>query len=172
MLDFLITYGPTILSGLGAFGAGLGGIYSILKVFKIGKKVDANIARTDEEIKITREGIVEAFKTAHIPTEWKISVAGQVNQILTDWRNEFLGILNEQEALRTKMMAAILKILNYTAASNKLTEAEKKDIEELLRLITERDGIIDISDIATATKTTTATNSNVNTLTTNIKITK
>ena len=40
----------------------------------------------------------------------------------------------------------ILQILSYTAASNKLTEEQKAEIEQLIKLITENDGEIVINE--------------------------
>lgn len=146
MIEFLEANGATIVSVITA-GAGLfASVYNIIKVLKIGKKVDANAEATKQDIQITRDGIVEAFKTAKIPTEWKISVSNQVNTILTQWRDEFLTLFKEHEFARDEIMVMILKILAFTAASNKLTEEDKTKINELIKLIGEKDSTIDITE--------------------------
>ena len=116
-----------------------GSIYGITRIFKSNKILS-------EKVQITREGIVEAFKVAKIPTEWKISVSKQIDSKLSDWRDEFLTIVKENEMTRTILMTMILKILNYTAASNKLTEEEKAKINELIRSVSEEDATLDIND--------------------------
>lgn len=151
MLDFLANYGPEITAFVVALGSLAASVYGIVTAFKTGKKVDANNQTTQEEIQITREGIVEAFKTAKIPNEWKISVSKQVNETLTAATDKIISLIKQNEALRTDMMVLILKILDYTAASNKLTDDEKAKVQELIALVTEEDATIDISSDTTNT---------------------
>lgn len=145
MLEFLTQYGSDILAALVSVTAVFTSIVGLAKSLKIGKKVDTNAATTQQEIQITREGIVEAFKTAKIPTEWKVTVSNQLMQQLNKFRDDFIIMFKEQEELRTKLMVAAVKILNYTAASNKLTEDEKQEINELIKMITDEDATIDIT---------------------------
>lgn len=145
MLEFLTQYGSDILAALVSVTAVFTSIVGLAKSLKIGKKVDTNAATTQQEIQITREGIVEAFKTAKIPTEWKVTVSNQLMQQLNKFRDDFIVMFKEQEELRTKLMVAAVKILNYTAASNKLTEDEKQEINELIKMITDEDATIDIT---------------------------
>lgn len=145
MLEFLTQYGSDILAALVSVTAVFTSIIGLAKSLKIGKKVDTNAATTQQEIQITREGIVEAFKTAKIPTEWKVTVSNQLMQQLNKFRDDFIIMFKEQEELRTKLMVAAVKILNYTAASNKLTENEKQEINELIKMITDEDATIDIT---------------------------
>lgn len=146
MLEFLTQYGSDILAALVSVTAVFTSIVGLAKSLKIGKKVDTNAATTQQEIQITREGIVEAFKTAKIPTEWKVTVSNQLMQQLNKFRDDFIVMFKEQEELRTKLMVAAVKILNYTAASNKLTEDEKQEINELIKMITDEDATIDITE--------------------------
>ena len=145
MLEFLTQYGSDILAALVSVTAVFTSIVGLAKSLKIGKKVDTNAATTQQEIQITREGIVEAFKTAKIPTEWKVTVSNQLMQQLNKFRDDFIIMFKEQEELRTKLTVAAVKILNYTAASNKLTESEKQEINELIKMITDEDATIDIT---------------------------
>ena len=145
MLEFLTQYGSDILAALVSVTAVFTSVVGLAKSLKIGKKVDTNAATTQQEIQITREGIVEAFKTAKIPTEWKVTVSNQLMQQLNKFRDDFIVMFKEQEELRTKLMVAAVKILNYTAASNKLTEDEKQEINELIKMITDEDATIDIT---------------------------
>lgn len=146
MLEFLTQYGSDILAALVSVTAVFTSIVGLAKSLKIGKKVDTNAATTQQEIQITREGIVEAFRTAKIPTEWKVTVSNQLMQQLNKFRDDFIVMFKEQEELRTKLMVAAVKILNYTAASNKLTEDEKQEINELIKMITDEDATIDITE--------------------------
>jgi len=146
MLDFLAQYGAQILTALVALGSLVGSVYGILKVFQTGKKVDIVNKTTDEKIQITRDGIVEAFKSAKIPTEWKVTISKQFDEKLTSLRDEVISILKNSETARTGAIIMILKILNYTAASNKLTEDDKTKIADMVKLITDEDATLDITE--------------------------
>lgn len=144
MLEFFQQYGAEILAGLTAAAAAVTSVVTMVKAFKTGKKVDANIARQDNEIQITRDGIVEAFKTAKIPSEWKIDVSNKIEKAIEAGLDQIIELFKEYEGLRTDANILILKILSYTAASNKLTEDDKNKIADLLKLIGEKDSTINI----------------------------
>ena len=146
MLEFLETYGAQIVAVLTAAAGLFTAVYNMTKVLKINKKVDQNAEATKQDIEITREGIVEAFKTAKIPTEWKISVSNQVNAILTQWRDEFIELFQKHEVVRDDIMLMIVKILAFTAASNKLSDEDKAKLDELIKCISDNDSTIDITE--------------------------
>ena len=129
-----------------ALGSLVASITGLVKVFKTNQKINAEQAKTQTEIQITREGIIEAFKAAKIPNEWKVTVSKQVEAYLTKFRDEFITMFKENEQTRDLIMISILKILNFTAASNKLTEDEKKQIDDLIKQITDEDNTIDITE--------------------------
>ena len=146
MLEFFAQHGPAILAGMTALGSLVASITGVVKVFKTNQKINAEQAKTQTEIQITREGIIEAFKAAKIPNEWKVTVSKQVEAYLTKFRDEFITMFKENEQARDLIMISILKILNFTAASNKLTEDEKKQIDDLIKQITDEDNTIDITE--------------------------
>ena len=146
MLEFFAQHGPAILAGMTALGSLVASITGLVKVFKTNQKINAEQAKTQTEIQITREGIIEAFKAAKIPNEWKVTVSKQVEAYLTKFRDEFITMFKENEQTRELIMISILKILNFTAASNKLTEDEKKQIDDLIKQITDEDNTIDITE--------------------------
>lgn len=146
VIKFFEAYGAQITAMLVALGSLAGSIYGIIKTIKMGKKVDTNAAKTQEDIQVTREGIVEAFKSAKIPTEWKISVSNQVTKTLTDFRDELIDLYKKNNEVRDKLMLATLKILSFTAASNKLTDEEKNQINDLIKQISDEDSTIDITE--------------------------
>lgn len=146
MLEFFAQHGPAILAGMTAIGSLVASITGLVKVFKTNQKINAEQAKTQTEIQITREGIIEAFKAAKIPNEWKVTVSKQVEAYLTKFRDEFITMFKENEQTRDLIMISILKILNFTAASNKLTEDEKKQIDDLIKQITDEDNTIDITE--------------------------
>lgn len=146
MLEFFAQHGPAILAGMTAIGSLVASITGLVKVFKTNQKINAEQAKTQTEIQITREGIIEAFKAAKIPNEWKVTVSKQVEAYLTKFRDEFITMFKENEQTRDLIMISILKILNFTAASNKLTEDEKKQIDDLIKQISDEDNTIDITE--------------------------
>ena len=85
MLEFFAQHGPAILAGMTALGSLVASITGLVKVFKTNQKINAEQAKTQTEIQITREGIIEAFKAAKIPNEWKVTVSKQVEAYLTNW---------------------------------------------------------------------------------------
>ena len=146
MLEFFAQHGPAILAGMTALGSLVASVTGLVKVFKTNQKINAEQAKTQTEIQITREGIIEAFKAAKIPNEWKVTVSKQVEAYLTKFRDDFITMYKENEQARNLMMVSMLKILNFTAASNKLTEDEKKQIDDLIKMISDEDSTIDIGD--------------------------
>lgn len=144
MLGFIELYGPAIIAGIIGAGGLAGAIYNIVKCFRLGKKVDKATCSLERNMEITREGIVEAFKSAKLPNEIKLSISTKVDEVLSQARDKIIEEVKKNEALRTNMMAMILQILSYTAASNKLTEDEKKKIEDLLKLLSEDTTTINI----------------------------
>lgn len=146
MYEFFAQYGPTILAIFSAVTACAASVTGLVKVINTSKEIKQESAKTKEDIKITREGVIEAFKAAKIPSEWKVSVSNQMTKMFTSFRDEMITIYKENEKARDLIMIAILKILNFTAASNKLTESEKQEINDLIAQITPEDNTIDVSE--------------------------
>lgn len=144
MLGLIETYGPFIISGIISVGALAGAIYNIRKCIKLGKKIDTTAISLEKNAEITRAGIVEAFKSAKLPNEIRLSLSTKVEEVLNQATNKIIEIVTMNEAQRTNMTAMALKILSYTAAANKLTEDEKLQIEDLLKLIEDDTTIINI----------------------------
>lgn len=144
MLEFFQIYGPSILAAIVAAGGAITSVCATIKMFKTEKRVKASEAQTKEDIRVTREGIVEAFKKSKIPTEWKISISKQVDEKLEAWAEKFLIMFKEHEDLRTQLAVANTKILAYTAAFNKLSSEEQEEINELIKQITDGDKTIEV----------------------------
>ena len=144
MLEFFQIYGPSILAAIVAAGGAITSVCATIKMFKTEKRVKASEAQTKEDIRVTREGIVEAFKKSKIPTEWKISISKQVDEKLEAWAEKFLIMFKEHEDLRTQLAVANTKILAFTAALNKLSPEEQTEINELIKQITDGDKTIEV----------------------------
>ena len=144
MLEFFETYGIDILALVIAIAGTISSCSAFMKSIYVGKQFKLLGKLTDEKIQITQNGIVEAFKTAKIPNEWKISISNQVDKKLEDWAAKFLTLFEEHERIRTELAIANTKILAYTAAYNKLTTEEKNRIDECIKRVTDKDKYIEV----------------------------
>lgn len=144
MLEFFEQYGPVIAGYIISAGALAIGIYSIITSFGLGKKVNKKTISLEQQIQITRQGIIEAFKSAKLPNEIRLSISTKVEEILTLATDKMIETIKKNEAIRTAANLMVLKILNYTAASNKLTDEERQQIEDILKVLTEEDNTINI----------------------------
>lgn len=144
MLEFFELYGPGILAAIVAAGGAITSVCATIKMFKTEKRVKASEAQTKEDIQVTREGIVEAFKKSKIPTELRLSISKQVDEKLEAWAEKFLVMFKEHEELRTKLAVANTQILAFTAAFNKLSPEEQTEINELIKQITDGDKVIEV----------------------------
>lgn len=146
MLEWLTTNGFALVAGiLGTLGT-VGATWAVTKVFKVGKKVNGAINVAKEDVKVTREGIVEAFKSANIPSEFKITISNQVNQLFTMFKDELLKIVQHNADYINTAVSLMLKILSYTAASDKLTDDEKALVNDWIKQISDAEKTIDITE--------------------------
>jgi len=139
MLEFFQNYGADILAIIVALGSMATCVTQVVKARNLSKE-------TKKDIQITREGVVQAFQKAKIPTEWKIDVSKQIDKKLQTATDKLISVVKEHEEVRDLAILSILKILDYTAASNKLSTEEKAQVEEIKAKITEIDKTIDISE--------------------------
>ena len=144
MLEFFELYGPSILAAIVAAGGAITSVCATIKLFKSEKRIKAENAQMQEDVKITREGSVEAFKKSKIPTELRLSISKQVDEKLEAWAEKFLIMFKEHEELRTKLAVANTQILAFTAAFNKLSPEEQTEINELIKQITDGDKVIEV----------------------------
>lgn len=145
MLEWMEAYGPRIIELIIAL-SGLGvSIYNITKIFKMGKKVDENVMNTQQSIQITQQGIIEAFKTAKIPTEWKIDVSNKIDSTLSAWKQDMLSEFSAKQAQTNAMLLLALTILDNTAASGKLTDEQRAQLNELVQQVNEDDKTVNLT---------------------------
>lgn len=144
MLEFIAQHGPDIISAILGLCGLIVGVHNVVKCFKMGKKIDTTTVSLETNIQLVKDGIVEAFKSAKLPNEIRLSISTKIEEVLGQARDMLLEEFKKNEAMRTCMMVMILKILSFTAASNKLTEDEKKEIEDLLKLMSEDTTTINI----------------------------
>lgn len=144
MLEFLEAHWQQIVTMTTAVAGAVASAVAVIRTFQTNKKLKKNEEKQVEETQITREGIVEAFKQAKIPSEWKISVSNQVNTILKDFTEEIVKLIKSNQAISNDALVLVLTILSNTAASNKLTDEEKNRVKDVIALITEADRTIEI----------------------------
>lgn len=144
MIEFLSKYGEEILSVIIQLAGYVVTIIAFIRMLKSEKRVKTFMVQGKQDILITREGIVEAFKTAKINPEIKISIAKQVDAKLSEWKQEFMSMYKKNEESRTKLTLFVAKIMSNTAAYNKLSEAEKEEGNRLMKEIVEDDGLVEV----------------------------
>lgn len=136
MLEWLSTYGLDILLGIlsgGGLYAGISGIVRTIKLNnKIDKTVDEKIGKVQEDIVITQEGVIQAFKQAILGNDFKISINNQIDKKLTDFAEKLISTIKENEELRTRLTVLTAIVLKNTAAYNKLTDEEKGEMNVLV----------------------------------------
>lgn len=144
MIEFLSKYGEEILSVIIQLAGYIVTIISFIRMLKSEKRVKSFMVQSQQDILITREGIVEAFKTAKINPEIKISIAKQVDAKLSEWKQEFMSMYKKSEESRTKLTLFVAKIMSNTAAYNKLSNEEKEEGNRLMKEIVEDDGLVEV----------------------------
>jgi hypothetical protein len=164
-MEFITEYGPKILTYITGLVTALITIASFVKSLQTQKKVtndvigiegsvtdkmlalnavvDNKLKTLDTKVEITRGGIVEAFKNAVVTKDVKVSVNNQVKKILDDKFQVIVDTISKNEEKRTKMMYWVLKILRYTAASDKLTTEQQSEIDEVMAMIADDETIVD-----------------------------
>lgn len=139
MLEWIESYGPMIVALITALSGLCVSVYNIKRTLKMGKKVDENVMNTQRGIQITQQGIIEAFKTAKIPTEWKIDVSNKIDSTLSAWKQDMLAEFNTKQTQTNQMLLLALTILSNTAASGKLTDEQQAQLNELIKRVQESD---------------------------------
>ena len=142
-MDFLVEHMGAILTAIIAASGAIISTTSFIKSLKSEKRTAFEIASTKKDVKITREGIVQAFKDSVVTKDVKVSVNNQVAKILDEKFEKFEKAINKSEERKTKMTYWCLKILEYTAASGKLTPEQKEEVKELMAMIAEEEQIVD-----------------------------
>ena len=144
MVEFLEQYGASIVSILIAIAGMITSVFNFKKAAELNKqiKINADVARQD--VAVTRQGVIDAFKAAKIPTEWKIDVSNKINTTLNNFRDEMITLIKSNQAFANDVLLMAIKILSFTAASDKLSEEDKAKLQELIQLIDESDKTITV----------------------------
>jgi esterase/lipase len=136
MTEFFEQYGATIIAILlSVSGATTLGV-AIRKVVVAIRQIFSTIAKQDERIKITRDGIVEGFKQAFKEANnFQVDISGKVDKTLEAWATKFMTIYAKHEEARTKLSLLNAKVLQATAAHSLLSDVDKKEYELLINQV-------------------------------------
>ena len=121
---------------IGLCGA-VAAVASMLKAIKTGKVSTAQYNELKDQIGITQQGIVEAFKQVKFPTTWKVDLSKKIDAKFEELGNKLYNKLVHQDEAKTRLMIFMAKILSNTAAYNKLTDDEKAELASLLTVVNE-----------------------------------
>ena len=144
MVEFLEQHGAEIVSMILALAGLATAVFNFRKTVLLNRAARKDIETTRQDITITREGIVEAFKSAKIPNEWKIDVSNKIVTTLGEWRDSMLADIKKNQQFANDAMLIAIKILSFTAASEKLSDEDKAKLDEIIRLIEDKDKTIEI----------------------------
>ena len=121
---------------IGLCGA-VAAVASMIKAIKTGKVSTAQYNELKDQIGITQQGIVEAFKQVKFPTTWKVDLSKKIDAKFEELGNKLYNKLVHQDEAKTRLMIFMAKILSNTAAYNKLTDDEKAELASLLTVVNE-----------------------------------
>ena len=142
-MDILEQYMPQILTAISSLTSVLISVTSLIKSLQSEKRVIQDLLKAKDDVQITRDGIVKAFKNAVVTKDLKVSINNQVKEILAEQYAEFQRKLDKSEARKTKMTYWALKVLSYTAAADKITFEQRAEIDEMLAEIADEEQIVD-----------------------------
>jgi len=153
-MEIVMEYYPQVLSIVTQIAAVIVAITSFVKALKSEKRLmlkvadnEINVAsklqELDQKVAVTRAGIVQGFKDAVITKDIKVSVNNQVQKILDEKLDHIVSVVKKNEERRTQLTYWMTKIIQNTAAYNKLTTEEKSELDEIMALIAEDEKIVD-----------------------------
>lgn len=135
MIEWIEAHVADILAVVVAISGCLTSICTLVKSLNLGKGVNSQIEKLESDIEVTREGIVNAFTQAQFPTQWRVDLSKQVNNVLAKYLDELTETIGSREELNLRLMQFIAYILKNTASYNKLTDEEKAELDTLLETV-------------------------------------
>ena len=121
-------------------------VFNFKKAAELNKQIKVNADAARQDVEVTRQGVIDAFKSAKIPTEWKIDVSNKIDKSLSKFRDETIDLIKSNQATTNDLLLMAIKILQYTKASEKLNDDEKARLDEMVKLIKDEDKTIDITE--------------------------
>ena len=146
MVEFLEQYGASIVAIIIAIAGMVTAVFNFKKAAELNKQIKTNADAARQDVAVTRQGVIDAFKSAKIPTEWKIDVSNKIDKSLSKFRDETIELIKSNQATTNDFLLMAIKILQYTKASEKLNDDEKAKLDEMVQLIKDEDKTIDITE--------------------------
>lgn len=119
------------------FCGAVAAVASMIKAIKTGKVSTAQYTELKDQIGVTQQGIVEAFKQVKFPTTWKVDLSKKIDAKFDELGNRLYNKLVHQDEAKTRLIIFMAKIMSNTAAYNKLTDDEKAELASLLTIVNE-----------------------------------
>lgn len=138
-LDVFIEIAKGIAAIVGAIVAAI----MYIKSLKSEKRNIEQINKNTKDVAITKEGIVQAFKSSIVSKDVKVSINTQVERIMDRKFEDLLIEIKRDNENKTQMVYWCLKILEWTAAANKLTPEQRSELVNLMNQISKEECIID-----------------------------
>lgn len=132
MLAWIEAHVADILAVVTAVCGGLTSLFTLLKSLNLGKGVNNQLEKLKNDVAVTQEGIVQAFNSVQFPTQWRVDLSNQVNNVLNKYLNELTTTITERETENLRLMQYLAYILKNTTSYNKLTDTEKAELDTLL----------------------------------------
>jgi len=142
-MNAILDWMPQILTAIIALCGATISVTAFMKSLKAEKRQAEGLAKANDDVKITRAGIVEAFKNAVVTKDLKVSINKQVEEILNDHNKNLIATIVKNEEVRTKMMYWCTIILQRTAAGEALSKEQKAEIKELLAMIADIEKLVE-----------------------------
>lgn len=130
-LNTIVSISSLVIALCGALTAVIG----VVKMLKTGKISITELGKLKQDVNLTQQGIVEAFKSVRFPTEWRVDLSKKNIETIREEFNKLYKKLISLDEAKTKLMIYQAKILSKTAAYNKLTDDEKAELNTLLEVV-------------------------------------
>lgn len=130
MLDWLQISPAALIAIITGGSAALVSIIAVITAVYTAKK-----AR--KEYQITKQGVVDGFKQAVIPSKIQLDVATSLNKFMAEVFPKLEESVKNQIAPLVSANLLMLQILANTAAANKLTDEQKAQMQQIYNYLSE-----------------------------------
>lgn len=130
MLDWLQISPAALIAIITGGSAALVSIIAVITAVYTAKK-----AR--KEYQITKEGVVDGFKQAVIPSKIQLDVATSLNKFMAEVFPKLEESVKNQISPLVSANLLMLQILANTAAANKLTDEQKAQMQQIYNYLSE-----------------------------------
>ena len=130
MLDWLQISPAALIAIITGGSAALVSIIAVITAVYTAKK-----AR--KEYQITKEGVVDGFKQAVIPSKIQLDVATSLNKFMAEVFPKLEESVKNQINPLVSANLLMLQILANTAAANKLTDEQKAQMQQIYNYLSE-----------------------------------